>query len=281
MADTGDAAARGEYLFRLAGCNACHTDTENRGAPLAGGRAFATPFGKFFSPNITPDKNHGIGNWGDGDFVRALKAGIAPDGSSYFPAFPYTAYAGMSTEDVLAIKAYLFTLRPVAQPDRPHVLPWYLGRLAARVWRWFKFRAPEAGAGNLARRGQYLAESVAHCGECHTPRDAFGGLVPALKFAGTANGPEGKAIPNITTDRRTGIGKWSQRDVAEYLKSGARPDGDYAGSLMAEVIDEGLRHLTSNDAEALADYVRGVPAAENEIRRERRAKGKSAKGEFD
>lgn len=274
------AVTRGQHLFRIAGCAACHTDAKNGGAFLAGGRAFETPFGRFFAPNITPDRTHGIGNWSDGDFLRALKGGIAPDGSSYFPAFPYTAYAGMSTEDALAIKAYLFTVRPVVQPDRSHELPWYLGRLAARAWKWLYFRPPEATREKNAR-GEYLAESVAHCGECHTPRDALGGLLPARKFSGTSSGPEGKAIPNITPDRKTGIGKWRRREIAEYLKSGARPDGDYAGSLMAEVIDEGLKHLTRDDALALADYVLGVPAVENEVKRERSGKKKAARGEFD
>jgi mono/diheme cytochrome c family protein len=279
-AEPGDARVRGEYLFRIAGCAACHTDLKNGGAFLAGGRAFETPFGKFFAPNITPDPTHGIGGWSDGDFLRALKAGIAPDGSSYFPAFPYTAYAGMDSADALAIKAYLDTVPAVAQPDRPHELPWYLGRIAARVWKWLYFRPPEA-ARPAPDRGAYLAEAVAHCGECHTPRDALGGLVAERSFAGTASGPEGKAIPNITPDRRTGIGKWSRRDVAEYLRTGAQPDGDYAGSLMAEVIDEGLQHLTPEDALAIADHVLGMPALENEIRRQPKSAGKKRKGEFD
>lgn len=270
---------RGEYIYRLAGCENCHTDRENKGARLAGGRALATPLGTFYAPNITPDPNHGIGRWSEADFVRALRAGVSPTGAHYYPAFPYTAYTLLSDDDVRALKAYLFAQPPVAQANRPHVLPWYLRFRPALIgWKWLFFRegryTPDAGKSAAWNRGAYLARAAAHCSECHTPRNVLGAPRQAYYLAGTTEGPDDGVVPNITPDRKTGIGRWSRSDLVQYLDTGMTPDGDFAGGLMAELIDHGLKHLTAADREALATYILSVPAVEHAVRKPKKKDGK-------
>lgn len=283
-ADTG-AVARGEYVFRAAGCLACHTDEDGGGAPLAGGRALESPFGTFYSPNITPDREHGIGAWSEADFERALRRGVAPDGSPYYPSFPYPAYTRMRSEDVRALWAYLRTVAPVGRGDRPHALPWYL-RVRAAVWGWRLLyfepgeMAPSPEGGEAWNRGAYLAEAQAHCGECHTPRGLLGGLDQTRRHAGTSQGPDGAAVPNITPDRETGIGRWRADDLAYFLKTGATPAGDYTGGLMAEVVDHGTRYLTEEDRLAIATYVLSLPPVQNRVGRGER-RPKRPRGEFE
>lgn len=277
-----DEVERGRYLLQAAGCAGCHTDRDHDGEALAGGRALATPFGTFYSSNITPDPDTGIGRWTDAQFLRALKGGIAPDGSLYYPAFPYTAYARMTREDVLAIKAYLFSIAPVRRRNRNHDLPWYLG-WSPPLWLWralnFDSRPLPPVGGAQLQRGAYLAEALAHCGECHTPRGALGGMLTRRQYAGTRSGPEGKTIPNITPHRETGIGRWSRDDLVFYFQLGMTPGGDSAGGLMAEVIDNGLSRLTAADQNALAAYVLSRAPVANPLQRE--AKKASRRGEFD
>ena len=283
--DDPGAIARGEYVFHAAGCLACHTDEEGKGAPLAGGRALVTPHGTFYTPNITLDPEHGIGRWSEADFVRAVTEGIAPAGSPYYPAFPYTAYTRMRREDVQALWAYLQSVPPAARPNRPHELPAYLqSRVVNWVWRGLYFR-PGAYQDNPARggewnRGAYLAEAMAHCGECHTPRDSLGGLEAGKRYAGTAQGPEGAVVPNITPDRQSGIGRWRTDDLAYFLESGATPGGDYTGGLMADVIEHGTRHLTEADRQAIAAYVLSLPPVENTLKRADRKRSKR-RGELE
>ncbi len=237
---------------------------DNDGPPLAGGRALHTPFGVFFSPNITPDPEHGIGGWSDDDFVRALQQGIAPDGSHYYPSFPYTSYTRMRREDMLALKEYLFSREPVARPNRAHELPWYLSfRPLMGFWKLLYFDAGEfewdRDRPESWNRGAYLVLALGHCAECHSPRNAVGAIDSGMRFAGTRSGPGGEAVPNITPDVQTGIGGWPQGDVAYFLQTGATPDGDYTGGEMAEVIDEGLSRLDRSDLEAMAEYLRSIP----------------------
>ncbi|MBI3707992.1 MAG: cytochrome c, partial [Proteobacteria bacterium] len=216
QAQTPDGAAikRGEYLFIAGGCIGCHTDVKNNGAPLAGGRALATPFGTFYGPNITPDPVHGIGKWSDADFIRALREGVRPDGANYFPVFPYTSFTKISDADLRDLKAYIFSLPPVAKPSRPHDVsfPFNL-RFLQFGWKLLNFTAgpyaPDTTKPADWNRGAYLVQALTHCGECHTPRNAMGGLKTSLAYAGTADGPEGERVPNVTTDPDTGIGKWS------------------------------------------------------------------------
>lgn len=262
--------ARGEYVYRASGCTNCHTDRKAKGPELAGGAALETPFGTFYAPNITPDRTYGIGAWSDEDFRRALREGVSPAGSHYYPSFPYTSYTRLADEDIRALKAYLFTLPPVARPSRPHELPWYARlRPLLYFWKWRYFEPgpyrPDPRQSVQWNRGAYLATAAAHCGECHTPRDRFGGLDARRYYAGTTAGPEGAVVPNITPDRRTGIGRWSERDLAYYLETGMTPDGDFAGDVMADVIDNGLRHLTRDDLRAIAVYVKSLPAIEHAV----------------
>ncbi len=254
--------AHGEYVLRISGCVHCHT--ADGGEELAGGRALPTPFGTFYAPNITPHERAGIGAWSEAEFRRALHEGVAPDGGSYFPAFPYTSYTRMRSEDVRALYAYLMSLPASAQPNRAHELPWYLRwRFAARVWQWLFFEPgefqdrPERSAS--WNRGAYIAQALGHCGECHTPRNVFGALRTELAYAGTDDGPDGEKVPNITPHERRGIGDWSPEDLNHFLASGELPDGEYATGSM-EPVTEGLIALTPQDRDALIEYLRALPA---------------------
>ncbi|HEX4549624.1 cytochrome c, partial [Pseudomonas sp.] len=211
-----DAVARGEYLVRAGGCFSCHTAPG--GEALAGGRALATPFGTFYSPNITPDPETGIGRWTDAQFLRALREGVRPDGANYFPVFPYTSFTGITDKDALAIKAYLFSRPPVRQGNRPHDVAFpFSWRLLQSGWKWLFFTpgpfqpAPERSA--AYNRGAYLVTALAHCGECHTPRNFLGAVRTGERLSGTPDGPDGQLVPNIRPDPGTGIGKWEKDDV--------------------------------------------------------------------
>ncbi len=261
---------RGAYLVRAAGCVSCHTNPDDHdnggGGFLAGGRALRTPFGTFFSPNITSDPQYGIGQWSDDDFLQALRHGIAPDGSHYYPAFPYTSYSRLRDEDIKAIAAYLRTVKPITAANLEHVLPWYLWRGAVAVWKGLFFEpaefsiAPDKDA--EYNRGSYLV-AIGHCSECHTPRNRFGALDSSRFLAGAKDGAEGESAPNITPHRSTGIGRWSVDDMVYFLETGALPDGDYTGGFMSEVVDDGTSHLSSEDLKAMAVYLKSLPAIQN------------------
>jgi mono/diheme cytochrome c family protein len=255
---------RGRYLAAAGGCVSCHTEDREGARPFAGGRALATPFGTFYSPNITPDADTGIGAWTDAQFVAALREGVSPSGAAYFPAFPYTAYTGMTAADALAIRAYLSSLAPVRQSNRPHDLPWYLGsRLAASAWQWLFF-TPARFASDAARdadwnRGAYLVRHLGHCGECHTRRNALGALRRDREMAGNPDGPEDRSVPNITPDAAEGIGDWTAGDIEMFLETGMFPDGDFAGAGMGQVVDENTSQLTPADRRAIATYLQSLP----------------------
>jgi len=259
-----EAAARGAYIFHAAGCETCHTDTANKGAPLAGGRPLKTPFGTFRTPNITPDPTHGIGTWSEADFIRALREGRSPSGDHYYPAFPYTSYTKMTDADMKDMRAYIFTLPASSKPNMPHELGFPFNiRLAVMAWKWLNFMPgplpATAGKDEAWTRGRYLVEAVAHCAECHTPRDRLGGLVTSKWMAGSKDGAEGEAAPNLTPDPATGLGEWSDEDIAFALKLGMKPDGDSLGSLMAEVIENGTSKLSDADLAAMAAYLKALP----------------------
>src|SRR5215471_12987455 len=224
-----DLIARGAYLTTAAGCADCHTDSKQGGPPYAGGRALATPFGTFYAPNITPDPDTGIGRWSDAQFLNALHEGVRPDGSSYYPVFPYPSFAKITDEDARAIKAYLFAQPAVRQPNRVHDVAFpFSWRFLLNGWKLLFFNpdpfrpAPERG--EAYNRGAYLVTALAHCGECHTPRNWFGATEPSRFLAGTSHGPDGKAVPNITPDGKTGIGNWDEDDIIAVLTDGHTPD---------------------------------------------------------
>lgn len=269
-----DAVARGEYVFRAAGGCSCHTDIAKGGAFLTGGRALKTPFGVFYSPNITPDPETGIGRWSDHDFVGAMREGVAPDGSHYFPVFPYPSFTRMADRDLLDLKAYLFSLTPVRKPNTDHDLkPPFGWRFTVGVWKWLYFEPgpyrPEPARSGTWNRGAYLATALGHCGECHTPRDMLGGLKTRLMFAGSRQGPERQLAPNITPDKATGIGRWRASDITYLLHTGFKPDGDDVQGLMSEIIEEGFRHLSDADLKAIAEYLLSLPPIHNELERKR------------
>lgn len=268
-ASAQDAAERGAYLVRAGGCIACHT-AKDGGEPFAGGLGLETPFGTFYSPNITPDADTGIGNWSDEDFVRALHEGVAPDGARYFPVFPYTSYTRMTREDALAIKAYLFSLDPVSKANREHDVGFpFSWRFLQRGWRMINFDEgrfePDASKDDAWNRGAYLVDALAHCGECHTPRNFMGGLDDDMYLAGTPDGPEGQLVPNITP-HESGIGDWSERDIVNLMQTAMLPDFDSVQGTMAEAVEDGLKFLTEEDLKAIATYIRSVPPIDNEVR---------------
>lgn len=256
---------RGRYLVAAGGCVSCHTEDREDAPPFAGGRALETAFGTFYSPNITPDPDTGIGGWSDAGFVAALRDGVRPDGGDYFPSFPFPSYTGMTEADALAIKAYLFSLPPVSRANRPHELPWYLrSRLAATAWKWLYFRparfAPDPARDDTWNRGAYLVRHLGHCGECHTPRNRLGAPLAAREMGGNPEGPDDRSVPNITPHDADGIGEWSVSDLETFLEIGMLPDGDFAGAGMGQVIDDNTSQLTAEDRHAIAVYLRALPA---------------------
>jgi mono/diheme cytochrome c family protein len=259
----GARATDGEYLFHAAGCLACHT--REGGQPLAGGRPLETPYGVFYTPNISPDPATGIGNWSRAQFIQALKHGTAPDGSAYYPAFPYPSYRLMTDQDAASLFDYLRTTPAQHQANREHDLPWWLARWMMRLWQWWVLDEPPpepaaVRADPLLSRGRYLVDALGHCGECHTPRNWLGVSIRTRYLAGNAAGPDGDKVPNITPDRGSGIGKWDADDLEYFLESGQLPNGDYAGSLMTEVIDNATSKLTADDRRAMTAYLRSIRA---------------------
>ena len=240
-------AERGTYVVQAAGCISCHWDRKHAGQPFAGGVAFATQFGTFYSPNITSDAETGIGGWSDEDFVRALTEGEGVHGEQLYPALPYTSYSAMRVEDALAIKGYLARLPPVKATRHANDVSFPLSwRGILKGWKLLYF----AGAKPLPddpshdatwNRGRYLVIALGHCAECHTPRDAFGAQMPALV------GPEAKDFAS-----------WSMEETATYLKSGVEPGFDSAEGPMAEVIEDNTKHLSDQDRAAIALYLKSL-----------------------
>ena len=257
------AIARGQYLFNAAGCRNCHTDDKNKGPLLGGGAALKTPFGIFYGPNITPHRQFGIGRWSDADFIRAMREGVSPDGRHYYPAFPYTSFTAMNDVDLRHLKAYIFSLPPVARRSRKHDLKFPFNfRAGLGLWKLLYFEKgpfkPNKDRSRQWNRGAYLVEALTHCGECHTPRGALGALDRDMWLAGNIDGPDGEAPPNITPHAETGIGRWSIDDIVEALESGSLPDGDELGSLMADVVEHGTSKLTDGDRRATAVYLKSM-----------------------
>ncbi|MGJ4944178.1 c-type cytochrome [Bradyrhizobium sp. HKCCYLS1011] len=251
---------RGEYLTRAADCMACHT--RPGGKDFAGGLGFTLPFGTLYSTNITPDKDTGIGNYTDQDFINALHRGVRRDGARLYPAMPFASYAAMTEEDALAIKAYLFSLPPVKSAPPPNTLEfpfdqrWAMAFWSAVFDRDQRF-APDTSKSAAWNRGAYLAEALAHCGECHTPRNLAFALDNRMKFAGAVTA--GWRAFNITSDKATGIGGWSDDDLAAYLSTGHAAGRGTASGPMGEAVDHSLSYLAASDIKALVTYVRSVP----------------------
>ena len=251
---------RGEYLTRAADCMVCHTSKD--GAPFAGGRAFVLPFGTLYSTNITPDVATGIGGYSDLGFLDAVHKGIGRDNIRLYPAMPYASYTYMSDADALAIKAYLFTLKPLHAPAPKNTLIFpFNQRALMSVWSAL-FNPDTRYEPNVERsstwnRGAYLTEAMGHCGECHTPRNLAFALDNRKKFAGAVQA--GWRAYNITPNRGGGVGAWSDADLAHYLSLGHADGRGTASGPMGEAVDESLSHLTPSDIGAMVTYLRSVP----------------------
>jgi len=252
---------RGEYLTRAADCAACHSVPN--GEPFAGGLPFKLPFGRIFSTNITADREAGIGNWTDDDFVRALHRGIAPGGHYLYPAFPYTSFTAMSRDDALAIKAYLFSLPPQNVANKANSLSFpFNQRWGMAFWNLAFLRdqrfAPDPAQSAPVNRGAYLATALGHCAECHTPRNLAYGLESSHAFAGEVL--QGWRAYNVTPDKRVGVGAWSDAQLASYLSSAHADGRGSAAGPMAEAVENSLQYLTPEDISALVAYLRTVAA---------------------
>ena len=273
LAATPAEVARGKYIFGATGGCGCHT--ESKGPANAGGRKYDGPFGTVYSTNITPDTKTGIGSWTDEEIVTAIRLGRRPNGERIVPVHPFTSFNGMADGDLKALVAFLRTVPPVNRPNTPKkitvpmfesvFLPAWLMAFAA------KETPPPAAPVSGVARGEYLVRAVAHCGECHTPRSAMTMAVDNSRFlAGNPKktGPEGQATPNITPDKATGLGDWTEEQIATYLGTGNRPDGDVAGGLMEEAIKgtlAGFKDMTKADLQAIARYLKSIPAVTNKI----------------
>jgi mono/diheme cytochrome c family protein len=258
---------RGEYLARAADCAACHT--AEGGAPYAGGRAFVLPFGTLYSTNITPDKETGIGNYSDADFLDAVHKGLGRDHTKLYPAMPFASYTYMTDADAGAIKAYLFSLKPVHAPAPRNTLSFPFNQRALMgVWALLfnpdKRFEPRTERDPQWNRGAYLVEAMAHCGECHTPRNLMQALNQREKFSGAVQA--GWRAYNITSDPKSGIGAWSEADLAHYLSMGHAEGRGTATGPMGEAVDNSLQYLTPSDVTAMVTYLRSVsPIATHDL----------------
>jgi mono/diheme cytochrome c family protein len=261
VARTSALITQGEYLTRAADCAACHTRPD--GKPFAGGVAFSLPFGTLYSTNITADRETGIGQWSDDDFVRALHRGVAKDGRNLYPAFPYTSYTAMTRADAVAIKAYLFSLPVVRAPDTPNQLPFpFNQRWTLTFWKWLfldehRFR-PDPNRGDSWNRGAYLSTALGHCGECHTPRN----ILMAMSARKTLAGAEvsGWHAYNLTSNLDNGLGGWTDAQLQQFLSVGHAEGHGPAAGPMAEVVENSTRYLAADDVKAVVTYLRALPA---------------------
>ncbi len=256
--------ARGQAVFTAAGCTSCHMAPGAEGEErlvLSGGQRFATPFGTFLAPNISPDPDHGIGGWTVTALADAVMEGVSPEGQHYYPAFPWDSYRGMAPQDLVDLHAYLATLPASAAASQPHELPLPLRfRRGVGLWKLAFGRSgwvvPDSGLTEQETRGRSLAEALGHCGECHTPRNALTGAPDPSRWLGGGPDPSGRGrIPNITPGRLD----WSEGEIVEYLTSGFTPDYDSAGGHMALVVWN-FSQLPEEDRAAVAAYLKKVPA---------------------
>ncbi|MDH4992844.1 c-type cytochrome [Aquamicrobium lusatiense] len=263
-------AERGAHMFHAGGCASCHAAKGAEGDArftLAGGVELATPFGTFVAPNISQDKNDGIGNWTLDDFAAAMLKGVSPDGRHYYPAFPYASYARMKPQDIADLFAFMQTLPAVARHTAEHDLAFpYNIRRGIGLWKLLYLDERPVvefaeGTPDKVLAGRYLVEGPGHCGECHTPRDFAGGSDRNQWLAGAVAAEGEGVVPNITSGEG-GIGDWSESDIAGYLETGFTPDFDSVGGSMVEV-QKNMAELTSEDREAIAAYLKAIPARQN------------------
>jgi len=265
--------ANGKTIFFAGGCASCHaTPDQDDKTRLGGGFALKSPFGTFYAPNISPDPNDGIGRWSEAGFVSAMVKGTSPDGQHLYPAFPYTSYQRMRTDDLRDLFAYLQTLPPVQGQSKPHDLrfPFNIRRTLG-IWKFLflddePFK-PDPGKGAAWNRGAYLVNGPGHCAECHSPRNVLGAVVASQRFAGGPDPEGGKGwVPNIT---QRGLKSWTREQLVTLLATGDLPDGDSVAGNMRKVVDN-TKNLSAQDRLAIAAYVKSLPPVEGP----KRSKGK-------
>ena len=253
-----DRIERGRYLTQVGDCAACHTAPG--GKPFAGGLALDTPFGKLVAPNITPDRETGIGAWSDEEFVSAMHDGRGRGGERLYPAMPYPAYTKVSRDDVLAIRTFLNTVEPVSNKVIANQLPFPFNiRLSLLFWNFINFTpgrfTPDSAKSEEWNRGAYIVNGLGHCGTCHTPKNLLGGDKNSAAFTGATL--QGWFAPNITADKQKGIGDWGVDDIVQYLKTGAT-DWTLASGPMAEEIVHSSSGFTEADLKAVAVYLKDM-----------------------
>ncbi|MGY8525409.1 c-type cytochrome [Paracidovorax citrulli] len=258
--------ARGEYLARAGDCVACHT--EPTGRPFAGGRAMPTPFGNLYVPNITPDDETGIGLWTADEFYRMMHTGISRDGTLLYPAMPFASYTRVTREDSDAIYAYLMSVTPVKQANRPHELRFPFNQRELLIgWRALYFRQgefkPDPKQTAQWNRGAYLVEGLGHCAMCHTAVNVLGGSKEAAAFEGGMIPNQNWYAPSLTSNREAGLGNWEIKDIVDLLQAGVSHRGTVYGP-MAEVVYNSLQYMTDEDVEAMAVYLKSLPQGESE-----------------
>lgn len=262
FADLTGNATQGEQVFWAAGCASCHMAEGAKGDAelvLSGGQKFPSDFGTFLAPNISPDPEHGIGGWDLAAFANAITRGVSPDGQHYYPVLPYAAYNKMTLQDVADLKSFMDTLPASPTASLPHDLSFpFTLRRGLGLWKLLFLKEDWVIAGTLSEpetRGRYISEAMAHCTECHTPRNAIGGLKRDLWLSGAPN-PSGKGtIPNITPGKL----EWTEDEITEYLTSGFTPEFDSVGGHMTHVV-ENMARLPVTDRQAVAAYLKLVPA---------------------
>lgn len=251
LSESAEAIERGEYLVIAGGCISCHRGEDDEES-FVGGLALVSDFGTFYAPNITPDIETGIGSWEAKDFLLALQHGRKPGGSFYYPAFPYRAYAGLRDEDVLDIGSYLMSLEPQSNAVPQAETPVWLNRWAMAGWNLLADMADadvEIFEDELVARGAYVARNLGHCSECHTPRNAAGILDASREFAGATLGEE--VIEPINAEA---LSEWTTNNFDVFLFIGLKPDGDFAGGDMNDVIEHNTSKISDEDRDALAAF---------------------------
>ncbi|WP_038383244.1 MULTISPECIES: c-type cytochrome [Bradyrhizobium] len=252
--------AKGEYLARAGDCIACHTARE--GKTFAGGLPMKTPFGTLYTSNITPDPQTGIGTWTSDQFYQMMHNGRFPDGGLVYPAMPFASYTKVTREDSDAIYAYLRTVPPVRQLNKPHDLTFpFNNRSLILGWRTLFFREgefkPDPTKSAEWNRGNYLVEGLGHCGMCHTPINALGGSKQSQAFEGGLIPMQYWYAPSLTSNKETGLGDWTIEEIVDYLRKGVSAKGAVYGP-MAEVVYNSLQYLNDDDVRAMAVYLKGL-----------------------
>ena len=258
-----DLLHEGKILSHFAGCYGCHTSKNN--TEFSGGYEIRTKYGIFITPNITRDNNHGIGNWTESEFIKAIKTGVSPQNTPYYPSFPYVWFQKMSEEDIIKIFEYIKSLTPDNKKREKHNLKFpYNFRNLIWIWKILNEKISHSSEtiilknnNNLLSRGKYLTEVVGHCGACHSPRTWFSIVKNKSDLSGRGESFKNAkdSAPNITSAEKIGIGLWSESDIIFYLQTGIKPDGDFANEDMQSIIVDGTSHLSKKDLKAIATYL--------------------------